>query len=90
MSTKTISVNPDFFNLKNTKKKKKKKKKRHNKTVNNLQKNTVKEKLISKIKNFKKKNKLKALENNENRKNTFSDNYSEAVDFMEEIVKKNS
>lgn len=88
MSTKTISVNPAFFNLKNTKTKKKKKKK-HNKTVNNLQKNTVKEKLISKIKNFKKKNKLKALENIENNRNTFSDNYSEAVDFMEEIIKKN-
>lgn len=88
MSTKTISVNPDFFNLKNNKTKKKNKKK-HNKTVNNLQKNAVKEKLISKIKNFKKKNRLKDVDNIENNKRTFSNNYSEAIDFMEEIVKKN-
>ena len=89
MSTKTISVNPEFFNLKNKKTKKNKKKRKHNKTVNNLQKNAIKEKLISKIKKFKKKNKLKELDTIKDTKNSFSDEYSEAFDFMEEIVKKN-
>ena len=87
MSTKTISVNPEFFNLKNKKTKKNKKKRKHNKTINNLQKNAIKEKLISKIKKFKKQNKLK--ESSREEKSNFSDDYNEAVDFMEEIVRKN-
>ena len=90
MSTKTISVNPEYFNLKKTKKSKKKK--RFNKTINNRQKNDLKEKLISKIKKFKKKNKynLNDRSSSSNKKPiSFNNDYDEAVDFMEDIVKKN-
>ena len=88
MSTKTISVNPEYFNLRKTKKSKRKKK--FNKTVNNLQKNKLKEKLINKIKKFKKKKNI----NNDNKvfdkkPTSFNNEYDEAVDFMEDIVKKN-
>ena len=85
MATKTISVNPEFFG--NAKKKTKKKKLKHSlrTNFNKLQKNFLKEKMIDKIKDFKKKKKIK---NNENNKNDFSDNYTEAIDFMEDVVKK--
>lgn len=87
MSTKTISVNPEYFNLKKTKKSKKKKK--FNKTVNNLQKNKLKEKLISKIKKFKKKKNFDNKINNDKKPISFNNDYNEAVEFMEDIVKKN-
>merc|ERR1712166_1353983 len=59
MATKTISVNPNFFNKSKTKKK------------------------INKIKSFKKKkNKKQKVENQS------SDEYTNAFDFMEDIVKK--
>jgi hypothetical protein len=84
MATKTISVNPDFFsNKKKTKKKKLKHSLRTN--FNKLQKNFLKEKMIDKIKNFKKK---KNFKNNNEPTNGFSDEYTNAVDFMEDIVKK--
>ena len=57
MATKTISVNPEFFGKKKTKKKKLKHSLRTN--FNKLQKNFLKEKIIDKIKDFKKKNKVK-------------------------------
>ena len=89
MSTKTISVNPDFFNLKKTKKSKKKKK--FNKTVNNLQKNALKEKLINKIKKFKKKKKFSSQEPEKHtgELSNFANDYNEAFDFMEDVIKKN-
>ena len=86
METKTISVNPDFFS--NTKRKKTKKKKlKHSlrTNFNKLQKNFLKEKMIDKIKDFKKKNKFK---NNQENSTGFNDEYSQAIDFMEDVVKK--
>ena len=85
MATKTISVNPDFFS--NTKKKTKKKKLKHSlrTNFNKLQKNFLKEKMIDKIKDFKKKNKLK---NNQEKSSGFKDEYNQAIDFMEDVVKK--
>lgn len=85
MATKTISVNPEFFG--NSKKKKTKKKLKHSlrTNFNKLQKNFLKEKMIDKIKDFKKKNKIK---DSENKNTSFSDNYSQAIDFMEDVVKK--
>merc|ERR1712166_1073858 len=81
MATKTISVNPNFFNKSKTKKKKIKHSLRTN--FNKLQKNFLKEKMIDKIKSFKKKkNKKQKVENQS------SDEYTNAFDFMEDIVKK--
>merc|ERR1712166_580367 len=84
MATKTISVNPDFFS--NTKKKTKKKKLKHSlrTNFNKLQKNFLKEKMIDKIKDFKKKNKLK---NKQEKSSGFNDEYNQAIDFMEDVVK---
>jgi hypothetical protein len=94
MATKTISVNPDFFsNTKKTKKKKLKHSLRHN--FNKLQKNFLKEKMINKIKDFKKKNSYKNnnINNNtnnninDNTNNNFGDDYDSAVNFMENVIK---
>ena len=85
MITKTISVNPEYFNLKKTKKSKRKRK--FNKTVNNLQKNKLKEKLINKIKKFKKK-KIFNTNVTEKKPISFNNDYGDAVDFMEDIIKK--
>ena len=87
MSTKTISVNPDFFNIG---KKKTKKKLSHSlrTNFNALQKNIVKSKMIDKIKQFKKKQKRKKEEQNTQNDDSFKDDYSNAVDFMEEVIKK--
>merc|ERR1712166_1380555 len=68
-----------------TKVKQKKKKLKHSlrTNFNKLQKNFLKEKMIDKIKSFKKKkNKKQKVENQS------SDEYTNAFDFMEDIVKK--
>ena len=85
MATKTISVNPEFFN--NSKNKKTKKKLKHSlrTNFNKLQKNFLKKKMINKIKNFKKKNKIR---NNQETPIGMNDEYTEAIDFMEDVVKK--
>ena len=87
MSTKTISVNPDFFNIGGGRKKKTRKKLSHSlrTNFNSLQKNILKNKMIDKIKEFKnKKKKKRTMQNNENT----SDDYDSAVNFMEEIIQK--
>jgi hypothetical protein len=83
MSTKTISVNPDFFNIG---KKKTKKKLSHSlrTNFNSLQKNILKNQMINKIKAFKKKKKKKTI----NDDNGYKDDYDDAVNFMEEIIQK--
>jgi len=84
MSTKTISVNPDFFNMG---RKKTRKKVSHSlrTNFNSLQKNILKNKMIDKIKEFKRKKKKKNLPENED---INKDDYDSAVDFMEEIIQK--
>jgi len=83
MSTKTISVNPDFFNMG---KKKKKTNLRHSlrTNFNSLQKNILKNKMIDKINQFKKKKK-KPIQTDDN----FNNEYGNAFEFMENIIKKN-
>ena len=53
--------------------------------INILQKNFLKEQMIDKIKKFKKKTKYRKT--NEN-KNTYKTDYNEAVEFMENVIKK--
>jgi hypothetical protein len=88
MATKTISVNPDFFGTNTKRKNKTKQKLKHSlrKDFNTLQKNFLKEKLIDKIKDFKKKQKKE--DNHTNSSESFKDNYTEAIDFMDDIIKK--
>ena len=87
MSTKRISVNPDFFNIG---RKKTKKKLSHSlrTNFNSLQKNMLKDKMINKIKEFKKKQRKKSKKENSENNEEFSNNYKEAVDFMEDVIKK--
>ena len=85
MATKTISVNPDFFGTNTKRKNKTKKRGRMRNNFNNLQKNFLKEKLIDKIKDFKKKEKKKEMLEKDDK---FKDNYTEAIDFMEDVIKK--
>ena len=59
MSTKTISVNPDFFNVGGRKKTRKKLTHSLRTNFNSLQKNILKNKMIDKIKEFKRKKKKK-------------------------------
>lgn len=85
MATKTISVNPAFFGTNNKLKNRTKKRHRKRNSFNNLQKNFLKEKLIDKIKDFKKKEKKKDMGQ---KSDDFKDNYSQAIDFMEDVIKK--
>lgn len=87
MSTKRISVNPDFFNIG---RRKTKKKLSHSlrTNFNSLQKNILKDKMINKIKEFKKKQKRKKEKNNEINNNEFENEYKDAINFMEDIIKK--
>lgn len=85
MSTKTISVNPDFFKIGGKKKTKKKLSHSLRTNFNSLQKNVLKDKMINKIKEFKKKQKKKKVTNDDDK---FKDNYTDAVEFMEDVIKK--
>ena len=82
MATKTISVNPDFFNVGGRKKTRKKLSHSLRTNFNSLQKNALKNKMIDRIKEFKKKQKKKKSSNENNDKN-FEDDYNNAMDFME-------
>ena len=84
MSTKTISVNPDFFNVGGRKKTRKKLTHSLRTNFNSLQKNILKNKMIDKIKEFKRKKKKKKKLPEDIDK----DDYDSAVDFMEEIIQK--
>ena len=71
-------------------KKQKKKKHKLRDNINILQKNFLKEQMIDKIKKFKKK---RNSANNKTQKNTnsndsYKNDYNDAVDFMENIIKK--
>jgi len=90
MATKTISVNPDFFSMSKKSKKKKTRKNNIKRNINMLQKNVLKQKMINKIKDYKKKKKVKKELNSDKitSDNSFKNDYNDAVDFMEEIIKK--
>lgn len=85
MATKTISVSPEFFGGNVKKKSKTRKKHKIRDNINILQKNFLKEQMIDKIKKFKKKK--KALSDIKN--DTYKTDYNEAVEFMENVIKKN-
>lgn len=86
MTTKTISVNPAFFN---NKKGKTKKKLKHSlrTNFNKLQKNFLKEKMIDKIKTFKNKTRKRG-ESRVVNPDDFGNQYDEAMGFMEDIIQK--
>ena len=84
MSTKTISVNPDFFNIGGRKKTRKKVSHSLRTNFNSLQKNALKNRMIDKIKEFKKKKKKKEKPQDDN----YKDDYNNAIDFMENIIQK--
>ena len=89
MSTKKISINPEFFNL--TSKKKKKKKTRKQKPDFSLVKpNTIKQKLIQKVKQHKN-NELEQLKDNKNKNDqheVFSDDFKNSIDYLQSLSKK--
>ena len=88
MSTKRISVNPDFFNMGGKRKTKKKLSHSLRTNFNSLQKNMLKDKMINKIKEFKKKQKKK--KNIDKSDDDFQNEYKDAMDFMEDVIKKKS
>jgi len=89
MSTKKISINPEFFNL--TSKNKKKKKTRKQKPDFSLVKpNTIKQKLIQKVKQHKN-NELEQLKDNKNKNEqdeVFSDDFKNSIDYLQSLSKK--
>ena len=92
MATKTISVNPDFFSMSKKSKKSKRKTQKNNikKNINMLQKNVLKQKMINKIKDYRKKKRVKKELDTDTKgiDSSFKTDYNNAVDFMEEIIKK--
>ena len=86
MSKKSISINPDFFNLK---KKKKDKKQKPSFKKNKLKPNDVKKKLIARIKEHQKKEKQKEIEEEKNKEeNTFENDFQSTLSYLEEMKKK--
>ena len=86
MSKKSISINPDFFNLK---KKKKDKKQKPSFKKNKLKPNDVKKKLIARIKEHQKKEKQKELEENQKKEeNKFENDFQSTLSYLEEMKKK--
>ena len=86
MSKKSISINPDFFNLK---KKKKDKKQKPSFKKNKLKPNDVKKKLIARIKEHQKREKQKEIEEQENKEeNTFENDFQSTLSYLEEMKKK--
>ena len=89
MATKTISVNPDFFSMTKKSNRKKTRKNSIKKNINMLQKNMLKQKMINKIKDYKKKKKEKRKNNDDvETNNNFKNDYNDAVSFMEDIIHK--
>ena len=87
MSKKSIAINPDFFNLKKSKKKDKKQKPSFKK--NKLKPNDVKKKLIARIKEHQKKEREKEIkEKQENEENTFENEFQSTLSYLEEMKKK--
>ena len=86
MSKKSISINPDFFNLK---KKKKDKKQKPSFKKNKLKPNDVKKKLIARIKEHQKREKQKEIEENQKKdENTFENEFQSTLSYLEEMKKK--
>ena len=87
MSTKKISINPEFFNLTSKKKKKTRKQKPDFSLVKP---NTIKQKLIQKVKQHKN-NELELLKDNKNKNEqdeVFSDDFKNSIDYLQSLSKK--
>jgi len=84
-SKKSISINPSYFKIGKSAKKEKKKKP---KMKNTLKPNDIKKKLIAKIKAHQKKEKDKEVEAEENKDNTFKNEFQETLSYLEDIKKK--
>lgn len=86
MSKKSISINPDFFNLK---KKKKDKKRKPSFQKNKLKPNDIKKKLIARIKEHQKKEKQKELDEKEKKdNNNFENEFQNTLSYLEAMKKK--
>ena len=87
-NTKKISINPAFFNL--TKSKRKSKSKKQKPDFNLVKPNTIKQKLIQKVKQHKN-NELQQLNSNKNDNNKdddFKDNFKDSIDYLQSLSKK--
>lgn len=86
MSKKSISINPDFFNLK---KKKKDKKRKPSFQKNKPKPNDIKKKLIARIKEHQKKEKQKELDEKEKKdNNNFENEFQNTLSYLEAMKKK--
>lgn len=92
MSTKKISINPDFFNL--TKSKSKRKSRKQKPDFSTIKPNSIKQKLIQKVKQHKNNELQKLKEDNKNKnKNTdenleFNNNFKNSIDYLQSLSKK--
>ena len=88
-NTKKISINPAFFNL--TKSKRKSKSKKQKPDFNLIKPNTIRQKLIQKVKQHKN-NELQQINNNKSNNNydndDFKDNFKDSIDYLQSLSKK--
>lgn len=88
MSKKSISINPDFFNMSKSRKKKEKKRK-PSFQKSKLKPNDIKKKLIARIKEHQKKEKEKEIDEKEkNENNEFENEFKNTLNYLESMKKK--
>ena len=88
MSKKSISINPDFFNMSKSRKKKEKKKK-PSFQKSKLKPNDIKKKLIARIKEHQKKEKEKEIDEKEKKEeNEFENEFKNTLNYLESMKKK--
>ena len=88
MSKKSISINPDFFNMSKSRRKKEKKNKPKFER-NKLKPNDIKKKLIARIKEHQKKEKQKEFEEKEKKDdNEFENEFKNTLNYLESMKKK--
>lgn len=92
MSTKKISINPDFFNLTKSKSKSKRKSRKQKPDFSTVKPNSIKQKLIQKVKQHKNNELQKLKEENENKNidnnNEFNDDFKNSIDYLQSLSKK--
>ena len=82
---KSISINPSYFKIGGKHEKKKKKKPSFK---NKLKPNDIKKKLIAKIKAHQKKEKDKEITQEEEKEQTFKNEFQETLSYLEDMKKK--
>lgn len=88
MSKKSISINPDFFNMSKSRRKKDKKKKPKFER-NKLKPNDIKKKLIARIKEHQKKEKQKEIDEKEKKDdNEFENEFKNTLNYLESMKRK--